>query len=146
MAFGHKHILGINELSREDIVTILDTAESFKEINTRDIKKVPTLRGKTIINLFFENSTRTRTSFEIAGKRLSADTVNISASASSVTATTPTTGKRAVGTSPAASTRHARDSGRSQLTVAAMRPNIEPPPPPPPPAPPGSSARAEAAI
>jgi aspartate carbamoyltransferase catalytic subunit len=84
MAFGHKHILGINELSREDIVTILDTAESFKEINTRDIKKVPTLRGKTIINLFFENSTRTRTSFEIAGKRLSADTVNISASASSV--------------------------------------------------------------
>ncbi len=85
MAFTHKHILGINELSRKDIVTILDTAESFKEINTRDIKKVPTLRGKTIINLFFENSTRTRTSFEIAGKRLSADTVNISASASSVT-------------------------------------------------------------
>ena len=84
MAFAHKHILGINEMSREDIVTILDTAESFKEINTRDIKKVPTLRGKTIINLFFENSTRTRTSFEIAGKRLSADTVNISASASSV--------------------------------------------------------------
>ena len=84
MAFAHKHILGINELSREDIVTILDTAESFKEINTRDIKKVPTLRGKTIVNLFFENSTRTRTSFEIAGKRLSADTVNISASASSV--------------------------------------------------------------
>ena len=84
MEFGHKHILGINELSREDIVTILDTAESFKEINTRDIKKVPTLRGKTIINLFFENSTRTRMSFEIAGKRLSADTVNISASASSV--------------------------------------------------------------
>lgn len=84
MDFGHKHILGIDELSREDIVTILDTAESFKEINTRDIKKVPTLRGKTIINLFFENSTRTRTSFEIAGKRLSADTVNISASASSV--------------------------------------------------------------
>lgn len=84
MEFAHKHILGIDELSREDIVTILDTAESFKEINTRDIKKVPTLRGKTIINLFFENSTRTRTSFEIAGKRLSADTVNISASASSV--------------------------------------------------------------
>ena len=85
MAFAHKHILGINELSREDIITILDTAESFKEINTREIKKVPTLRGKTIINLFFESSTRTRTSFEIAGKRLSADTVNITASASSVT-------------------------------------------------------------
>ena len=84
MEFRHKHILGINELSREDIVTILDTADSFKEINSRDIKKVPTLRGKTIVNLFFENSTRTRTSFEIAGKRLSADTINISASASSV--------------------------------------------------------------
>ncbi len=84
MEFRHKHILGINELSREDIVTILDTADSFKEINSRDIKKVPTLRGKTIINLFYENSTRTRTSFEIAGKRLSADTVNISSSGSSV--------------------------------------------------------------
>ena len=84
MAFRHKHILGIEQLSREDIEQILDTAESFKEINTREIKKVPTLRGKTIINLFYEASTRTRTSFEIAGKRLSADTINISASASSV--------------------------------------------------------------
>jgi len=84
MSFGHKHILGIDHLSREDIVRILDTAEGFKEINSREIKKVPTLRGKTIINLFFEASTRTRTSFEIAGKRLSADTVNISASSSSV--------------------------------------------------------------
>jgi len=85
MEFRHKHILGINELSRDDIVTILDTADSFKEINSRDIKKVPTLRGKTIVNLFFEASTRTRTSFEIAGKRLSADTINITASSSSVT-------------------------------------------------------------
>ncbi len=85
MEFRHKHILGINELSRDDIVTILDTADSFKEINSRDIKKVPTLRGKTIVNLFFESSTRTRTSFEIAGKRLSADTINITASSSSVT-------------------------------------------------------------
>ncbi|GAB4169913.1 MAG: aspartate carbamoyltransferase catalytic subunit [Geothermobacteraceae bacterium] len=84
MAFGHKHILGIEHLSREDIITILDTAEGFKEINSRDIKKVPTLRGRTIINAFFENSTRTRLSFEIAGKRLSADTVNISSSGSSV--------------------------------------------------------------
>lgn len=84
MSFRHKHILGIEQLSREDIEVILDTAESFKEINTRDIKKVPTLRGKTIVNLFFEASTRTRTSFEIAGKRLSADTINISASSSSV--------------------------------------------------------------
>jgi aspartate carbamoyltransferase catalytic subunit len=84
MAFRHKHILGIEQLSKEDIGFILDTADSFKEINTRDIKKVPTLRGKTIINLFFEASTRTRTSFEIAGKRLSADTINITASSSSV--------------------------------------------------------------
>jgi len=84
MSFGHKHILGIEQLSAEDITLILDTAESFKEISTREIKKVPTLRGKTIINIFFEASTRTRTSFEIAGKRLSADTVNISASTSAV--------------------------------------------------------------
>ncbi len=84
MSFRHKHILGTEQLSREDIELILDTADSFKEINSREIKKVPTLRGKTIINLFYEASTRTRTSFEIAGKRLSADTINISASASSV--------------------------------------------------------------
>ena len=84
MSFKHKHILGIEQMSREDIETILDTADAFKEINSRDIKKVPTLRGKTIINAFFEASTRTRLSFEIAGKRLSADTVNISGSTSSV--------------------------------------------------------------
>jgi len=84
MEFRHKHILGIEQLSAEDITRILDTADSFKEINSRDIKKVPTLRGKTIINAFFEASTRTRLSFEIAGKRLSADTVNISGSTSSV--------------------------------------------------------------
>ncbi|MDO3379966.1 aspartate carbamoyltransferase catalytic subunit [Geoalkalibacter halelectricus] len=84
MTFRHKHILGIEQLSKEDIGFILDTADSFKEINSREIKKVPTLRGKTIINLFFEASTRTRTSFEIAGKRLSADTINITASSSSV--------------------------------------------------------------
>lgn len=84
MIFEHKHIIGIKDLSPEEITFILDTAVSFKEVNRRDIKKVPTLRGKTIINLFFEASTRTRTSFEIAGKRLSADTINISASGSSV--------------------------------------------------------------
>jgi aspartate carbamoyltransferase catalytic subunit len=84
MSFKHKHILGIEQLSREDIEMILDTADAFKEVNSRDIKKVPTLRGKTIINAFFEASTRTRLSFEIAGKRLSADTVNISGSTSSV--------------------------------------------------------------
>jgi aspartate carbamoyltransferase catalytic subunit len=85
MAFNRKDLLGIRELSVEEITTILDTAESFKEISTRSIKKVPTLRGKTVINFFFEPSTRTRTSFEIAAKRLSADSVNISASTSSVT-------------------------------------------------------------
>jgi aspartate carbamoyltransferase catalytic subunit len=84
MPFPHKHILGTEYLSREDIQLILDTADSLKEINTRQIRKVPTLRGKTIVNLFYEASTRTRTSFEIAGKRLSADTINISASSSSV--------------------------------------------------------------
>ncbi len=84
MSFKHKHILGIEQLSKEDITLILDTADSFKEINSRELKKVPTLRGKTIINAFFEASTRTRLSFEIAGKRLSADTVNISGSTSSV--------------------------------------------------------------
>jgi aspartate carbamoyltransferase catalytic subunit len=79
-----KDVLGIQDLSREEILEILDTAESFQEVSTRPIKKVPTLRGKTVINLFFEASTRTRTSFEIAGKRLSADVVNVSASTSSV--------------------------------------------------------------
>src|SRR2546421_5785445 len=76
--------LGIQDLSREEVLEILDAAESFHEVSTRPIKKVPTLRGKTVINLFFEASTRTRTSFEIAGKRLSADVVNVSASTSSV--------------------------------------------------------------
>ena len=78
-----KDLLGITELSKEEILFVLDTAESFKEVSQRDIKKVPTLRGKTVITLFYEPSTRTRTSFEIAAKRLSADTINISASTSS---------------------------------------------------------------
>jgi aspartate carbamoyltransferase catalytic subunit len=84
MAFTRKDLLGIRELSVEEITTILDTAGSFKEVSARAIKKVPALRGKTIINLFFEASTRTRTSFEIAAKRLSADAINISASTSSI--------------------------------------------------------------
>jgi aspartate carbamoyltransferase catalytic subunit len=79
-----KDILDIGDLSVGEIDLILETAESLKEISTRKIKKVPTLRGKTVINLFYEASTRTRTSFEIAAKRLSADTVNISTSTSSV--------------------------------------------------------------
>jgi aspartate carbamoyltransferase catalytic subunit len=80
----HKDLLGIRELDCSDILEILDTADSMQELASRPIKKVPTLRGKTIINLFFESSTRTRTSFEIAGKWLSADVVNISMSTSSV--------------------------------------------------------------
>jgi aspartate carbamoyltransferase catalytic subunit len=84
MKLNRKDILGMNDLSVEEINLILDTADSFLEVSTREIKKVPTLRGKTIINLFYEASTRTRTSFEIAGKRLSADTINMSASTSSV--------------------------------------------------------------
>ncbi len=78
-------LLGIEDLDRNDIEMILDTAMKMKEIGERDVKKVPTLRGRTIINLFFEPSTRTRTSFEIAGKRLSADVVNFSPSSSSLT-------------------------------------------------------------
>ena len=83
MLLSTKNILCTKELTRKDIEQILDTADSFKEVSNRSIKKVPTLRGKTIINLFFEPSTRTRTSFEIAGKRLSADVINISGSTSS---------------------------------------------------------------
>ncbi len=79
-----KDLIGLEPLSAEQILTILDTAEPFKEISERLIKKVPVLRGKTIVNLFFEASTRTRISFEFAEKRLSADTVNIAASGSSV--------------------------------------------------------------
>src|SRR6476661_6679854 len=80
----HKHLLGIADLSPEEIVLVLDTAEAMKEISLRPIKKVPTLRGRTVVNLFFEPSTRTRTSFEIAEKRLSADTLNIAVATSSV--------------------------------------------------------------
>jgi aspartate carbamoyltransferase catalytic subunit len=79
-----KDLLGIADLSRDEIYLILDTAEAMREIGQRPIKKVPTLRGKTIVNLFFEPSTRTRTSFEIAEKRLSADTLNIAVATSSV--------------------------------------------------------------
>jgi aspartate carbamoyltransferase catalytic subunit len=83
--FKHKNIIALRDLSKEDMELLISTAENMREINSRDIKKVPTLRGKTIINLFYEASTRTRTSFEIAGKRLSADTVNITPSSSSAT-------------------------------------------------------------
>ena len=77
-----RHILSVSDLSADDIARVLETAESFAEVNERRIKKLPTLRGLTVINLFLEPSTRTRTSFEIAAKRLSADAINFSASAS----------------------------------------------------------------
>jgi aspartate carbamoyltransferase catalytic subunit len=79
-----KDLLGIGDLTPEEIYVILDTAEAMREIGQRPIKKVPTLRGKTVVNLFFEPSTRTRTSFEIAEKRLSADTLNVTAASSSI--------------------------------------------------------------
>jgi aspartate carbamoyltransferase catalytic subunit len=84
MPFTRKHLLGIRELSADEITHLLDTAETFRDVSRREIKKVPALRGRTVINLFFEASTRTRTSFEIAAKRLSADAINISVANSSV--------------------------------------------------------------
>ena len=84
MGFNRKDLLGIRDLDMAEIEYILDLSHSFKEINERSIKKVPTLRGKTIIHLFYEPSTRTRTSFDIAAKRLSADTYSITASTSSI--------------------------------------------------------------
>jgi aspartate carbamoyltransferase catalytic subunit len=79
-----KHLIGIEDLTKEELLGLLTDADNFIEVSEREIKKVPALRGKTIINLFLENSTRTRVSFEIAGKRLSADTINVSSSGSSV--------------------------------------------------------------
>jgi aspartate carbamoyltransferase catalytic subunit len=84
LEFKHRHLLGIQHLDVSDIAAVLDTAESLAEISTREVKKVPTLRGKTIVNLFFEPSTRTRSSFELAAKRLSADIINFSYQTSSV--------------------------------------------------------------
>src|SRR3990170_6015156 len=84
MIFRTKDLLGIKDLTPNEINFILDTASGFKDVLARDIKKVPPLRGKTVVNLFFEPSTRTRTSFALAAKRLSADVVNFSLSSSSV--------------------------------------------------------------
>ncbi len=84
MSLSSKDLLGIKGMTADEIKLILDTAATFRDVSERDIKKVPTLRGKTVINLFYEASTRTRTSFELAGKRLSADVINISTSTSSV--------------------------------------------------------------
>jgi len=84
MSLKRKDLLGIRDLSIEEVTLILETADSFKEVSGRDIKKVPTLRGKTVVNLFFEPSTRTSTSFELAAKRLSADVINFTTSTSSM--------------------------------------------------------------
>lgn len=84
MTWTRKDLLGLESLTKEEIELILSTASSFKEVTTRDIKKVPALRGKTVVNLFYEPSTRTRVSFEIAAKRLSADVINIETETSSV--------------------------------------------------------------
>ncbi len=84
MNWTRKDLLGLEDLTKEEIALILDTADSFKEVSTREIKKVPALRGKTVVNLFYEPSTRTRVSFEVAAKRLSADVINIAAETSSV--------------------------------------------------------------
>jgi len=104
MGLARKDLLGMRELTVDEIRLILDTAESMKEVASRDIKKVPALRGKTLINLFYEPSTRTRTSFEIAGKWLSADVINVSTPSSSV-----------------AKGESLRDTG---LTLQAMHPDI----------------------
>jgi aspartate carbamoyltransferase catalytic subunit len=85
MEWKRRHVLGLSDFSPEEMEFVVDTARSMEEVLTRDIKKVPALRGKTVVNLFFESSTRTRTSFEIAGKRLSADVVNFTSSSSSTT-------------------------------------------------------------
>ena len=77
MNWTRKDLLGLEELSKEELELIFSTAESFKEVSTREIKKVPALRGKTVVNLFYEPSTRTRVSFEVAAKRLSADVIDI---------------------------------------------------------------------
>jgi len=84
MVWTRKDLLGLEELSKEELELILSTAESFKEVSSREIKKVPALRGKTVVNLFYEPSTRTRVSFEVAAKRLSADVINIASETSSV--------------------------------------------------------------
>jgi aspartate carbamoyltransferase catalytic subunit len=104
MSLASKDLLGMRQLTADEIRLILDTAESMKEVAGRDIKKVPALRGKTLINLFYEPSTRTRTSFEIAGKWLSADVINVATSASSV-----------------AKGESLKDTG---LTLQAMHPNV----------------------
>ena len=91
-----RHLLDISDLDRPEVARILRESHRFSEVMDRDIKKVPSLRGRSIINLFFEASTRTSTSFELAGKRLSADVVNVKGSGSSVEITWPSSGTKSV--------------------------------------------------
>src|ERR1700755_1819520 len=83
-AWTHKHLLGLENLTAEEIAFVLDTAASFKEVSTRSVKKVPALRGRVVVNAFFEDSTRTRMSFSLAAQRLSADVLDFSGKGSSV--------------------------------------------------------------
>ena len=84
LSWDRKHLLGLRELSAEEITYILDTAKGFEQVSTRSVKKAPPLRGKVVVNLFFEDSTRTRTSFALAASRLSADVIEFTQKASSV--------------------------------------------------------------
>src|SRR4030043_259946 len=83
-AWQHRHILDLDDFTREEIELVFETADAMAEVLTREVKKVPTLRGKTIVNLFYEPSTRTRSSFDLAAKNLSADTINLDAAKSSI--------------------------------------------------------------
>ena len=96
MSWNRKHLLDIESLSVEEITTVLDTARAFKAVGTRAIKKVPALRGKTVVNLFVEPSTRTRISFELSEQRLSADIINFTAEASSLKKARPLRTPRAI--------------------------------------------------
>src|SRR4051812_30451185 len=84
LTWTRRHLLGLEELSADEIRFVLDTADSFKEVSTRSVKKVPALRGRVVVNAFFEDSTRTRTSFELAAQRLSADVIAFTERGSSV--------------------------------------------------------------
>ena len=123
MGWKRKDLVTMQELAAEEIHTVLDTADSMKEIATREIKKVPALRGKTVVNLFYEASTRTRTSFEIAGKWLSADVVNFSASGSSVSKgeSLLDTAKNIEAMSPDVVVVRHSSSGAPQLLARALR-------------------------
>src|SRR5256884_3442789 len=125
MGWTRKHLLTMRELDASEIVLLIDTAASLQEIATREIKKVPALRGKTIVNLFYEPSTRTRTSFEIAGKWLSADVVNFSAGGARTT--------QGGGPLDPGQNNPALSPGVGVLPPPPARPPPAPPRPPPPP-------------